>query len=454
MYWFESRDGIAFARDLSTLFRCPWVSREPNWEKVPEYLVFDHVAGGETLYRRVRVLLPGQVLSGRLGDHDATLTRLPLSLPVPMEDLDDQELARQAERALKGATARLLAHTTADSLALFLSGGIDSALLAEALTDNRRSRGTTAVTVTCPGYRHDEAPFARAVREALDLPGTEIPLTPSAFASAWEDSVRALHAPLTSTNQVPWWLLCRWARENHRPSVFAGEGADGWFSGGLYEEERENLARLWEDDPTQAGQGVIFCRTHRLNDPAVVHRITTLPLDVGPRWALWKEARDNAPGRSPDDAAMLYHIATAGDRLLTRADLVAACHGVELKLPFLDQTWLRWVLSIPFRLRNAGGVRKHPMKALCARRWGEAFAYRRKIGFPFPIRTWIRDAPSPILERWRRMILEPRTLGRAIYRGDALEREITLRLRGLIKPADWLLWGIVNLELWLRDMEE
>lgn len=454
LYWFESQEGIAFARDLPTLFRCPWVSREPHWEKVPEYLVFDHVAGGETLYRGVRELLPGQVLSGRLGDHGATLTRLPFALPVQVENLDGQDLGRQMQWTFKGATARLLAHTTTDSPLLFLSGGIDSALLAEALSDNHRARGITAVTVTCPGYRHDEAQFARAVRETLDLPGAEIPLTPSVFASAWQESVQALQAPLTSTNQVPWWLLCQWAKKNERPFVFAGEGADGWFSGGLYDQELEALAELWEDDPTEAGRRVIFCQTHRLNDPALVQRITTIPLDVGPRWSIWEEAREKASTQAPDDAAILYHIGTAGNRLLTRADLVAACHGIELNLPFLDESWLHRVLSVPFRIRNYGGVRKHPLKVLCANRWGETFAHRKKIGFSFPIRTWIRDAPVPLLERWRKMILEPRTLGRGIYRGDALQQEIMPRLQGLMKPADWLLWGIVNLELWLRDMEE
>ncbi len=454
LYWFESREGIAFARDLPTLFRCPWVSREPHWEKIPEYLVFDHVAGGETLYRGVRELLPGQVLSGRLGDHGATLTRLPFTFPVPVEDLDDQDLGRRIQRTIKGATARLLAHTTTDSLALFLSGGIDSALLAEAMADNHRARETITVTVTCPGYRHDEAPYARAVREALGLPGTEIPLTPSVFASAWQESIEALQTPLTSTNQVPWWLLCQWAKENGRPSVFSGEGADGWFSGGLYDEERGALAQLWEDDPTEAGRRVISCQTHRLNDPALVQRITTVPLDLSPRWAIWKEAQEKASSLSLDDAAIIYHIGTVGNRLLTRADLVAACHGVELNLPFLEEGWVRRVLSTPFYQRNPSGVRKHPMKLLCAHRWGETFAYRKKIGFPFPMRTWIRDAPVPLLERWRKMLLEPRTLGRSIYRRDALQREIMLRLQGLMKPMDWLLWGMVNLELWLRDMEE
>lgn len=454
LYWFESHEGIAFATDLRTLFRCPWVSREPHWEKIPEYLVFDHVAGGETLYRRVRELLPGQVLSGRLGDHTATLSKLPFTFPIPREGLDDQGLSTQIQRALKGATARLLAHTSDDPPTLFLSGGIDSSLLAEAMADNRRAMGTISATVTCPGYRHDEATFARAVREALGLPGTEIPLTPSLFASAWQESIRSLRAPLTSTNQVPWWLLCQWAKENDRPSVFAGEGVDGWFSGGLYDEEREAVAQLWENDPVEAGRRVIFCRTHRLNDPALVQSITTIPLDLGPRWAIWKEARENASIHSPDDAAVLYHIATVGNRLLTRADLVATCHGVELNLPFLEETWVRQVLSTPFCKRNPHGIRKHPMKVLCARRWGGTFAYRKKIGFPFPIRTWIRDAPVPLLERWRKMTLEPRTLGREIYRRDALEREIMLRIRGPKKPMDWLLWGIVNLELWLRDMEE
>jgi asparagine synthase (glutamine-hydrolysing) len=451
IFWFESSEGIVYARDLPTLFRCPWVPREPNWDRIPEYLVFQHTAGGETLYRGVHELLPGQVIQGNMSNGTRSLSRLPVPPRDPLSNagvVDESE----ARNRLWGAVATLVAHSGQTPAALFLSGGVDSTLLAEALHGVSPARDIKAATVTSPGFKHDEAKFARTVREGLDIPGEEIPLRPDALAREWKETIHGLLLPLTSTNQVPWWLLCKWAWECGRTVAFSGEGADGWFSGGLYDDARQAISDLW-DRAGEASRKAIFCRTHQLNDSNLVQNFCTIPLDVGARELLWDEARQETSGGSPDNAAVLYHVRTTGWRLLTRADLVASQHGVTLKLPFLEGHWLRWVISVPFQARNLGGVRKLPLKSLCSCRWGETFAHRKKVGFPFPIRTWIRDANARLLQEWRRMLLEPRTLRREIYRGKLLEQEVRLRLDEKARPADWLLWSLINIELWLRDLE-
>jgi asparagine synthetase B (glutamine-hydrolysing) len=292
------------------------------------------------------------------------------------------------------------------------------------------------------------------VRDSLELPGLEIPLDSEAFSRTWDQALRRLRTPLTSTNLVAWWLLCGAAAREGWLLALSGEGADGWFSGGLYDGEREVLARLAASDPEAAARQVLLCRTHCLNDPLLVARITTLPLDLSPRRRMWEACVDRAAAGSLDDAAILYHVRTAGQRLLTRADLVASAHGIRLALPFLEDGWLRWVRSIPYQARNRDGVRKAPLKALCQERWGRDMAHRPKIGFPFPLRTWIRDGQVPLLASWRGLLLEPRTLRREIYRRRALEPEIRSRLEGRARPADWLLWSLLNVELWLRTLNE
>jgi len=453
LYWYDSPEGIAFARDIPTLFRCPWTRRRPNWEKIPEYMVFDHVAGGDTLYQDVRELLPGQVLSGSLRHCQVSLETLPDPVPSPSSGaVDDERLFQEAAEKLLSATARLWGMDPGDGPALFLSGGVDSALLAGCIKRVSRAAGVLCLTVTCPGFRHDESLHARIIRDSLGLPGVEVELDPHLFAHAWQRCVRSLQAPLTSTNQVPWWILCEVARQRGSEVAYSGEGADGWFSGGLYEEEREGLWRLWEDDPDLVASRIIFCKSHCLNDPELVKAVVTLPIDIIPRRKIWEALREEGAGASPDDLMVLYHVRTTGHRLLTRADLAASCYGLRLRLPYLEAKWLAWVRSLPYTVRNRNGIRKRPVKALCAALLGQDFAYRRKVGFTFPVRTWLRDAPNPLLRRWREMLLEPRTLERPVFRRDALEQQILLRLQGVVRPADWLLWSLVNLELWLREI--
>ncbi len=393
-------------------------------------------------------LLPGQILSGSFSRAGTTLAASERPFLPASWSPRESDLVARTEVLLQAAAARLRALESGGDTALFLSGGVDSSLLALALKD----RNPLSLTVTCEGYRHDDSPYARLVRDTLDLPGAEIPLNPETFAEGWWETIQALNAPLTSTNQVPWWLLCKESKARALSVAFSGEGADGWFVGGLYDEERDAMARLGAKDRDEVARRIIFCRTHVLNQPDLVERITAVPLAIHGRRAIWEDVREAGNGAPFDELAVLYHVRTAGNRLLTRADLVAAYHGIRLRLPYLEEHWLRWVRSLPYSLRNGEGIRKQPLKALCALHWGEAFSHRRKIGFPFPIRSWIRQGPTTLLRDWLGMLTDDLALSRGIYRTEALRQEIRCRVEGL-RPNDWLLWSLINLELWLRHLE-
>ena len=450
LFWWSSPGGVCFSTDIPSLLDLMPSAAEPNWNRFPEYMVFQSLAGGETLYGGVRELLPGQVVIGSLQ------SREPESRSLWSQWLESQERhgahpGREAGEVLREAIERSLSRDTGNTRGLFLSGGVDSALLAWGLRDADPPQEVPCLTVTCQGYRHDEGPFAQKVAQELGLQWRPIGLTPSLFSRAWAEALNAMGLPMTSTNQVIWWILCRAAAELGWAAAFSGEGADGWFCGGLYQEEREALV-LAREDRGETARIVINCRTHTLNDPSLVERVLHPPLDLRPRLRLWEECVES-PGHLME-RAVLYHVRTAGHRLLSRAELVAQSHGLALELPFLETDFLAWSRALGWDGRNPGGVNKGLLKALCSRRFGPELAYRKKIGFPFPLRTWIRDSQEALLRTYRDMLLDTRTMGRPIYCQPHLDRELRSRLDGSLRPADWFLWSLINLELWLRWVEE
>lgn len=449
LFWLETEQGLFFGRDIPSLVDLLGFVPEPNWERIPEYLVFQDLAGGETLFRHVMELLPGQVIRGRVGCKGFRASKLDL---VPQGGFSNCCSGPEGARhAIFEAIRATLPQDRNYPLGLFLSGGVDSSLLAWTLID-LGGQIHRSFTITCPGYRYDEGPFAKMVAQQLELVWEAIPLDPASFSTSWAWALESSGLPMISTNQVPWWILCQKAAGFGIQEVFSGEGADGWISGGLYDDEIEAL-RLAAGDPGQQAAIAILCKTHTLNHPTLVQEILDLPLDLTSRIRLWEECCNDSPGAPPEDVSVLYHVRTVGHRLLTRANLVAQAHGVNLRLPFLHKQFVSWVRSLPWEQRSPHGVRKAPLKALCASKWGAQLAYRRKIGFPFPLRTWIRDAADPRLRNWREMLLAPETLGRPMYRRPALEKEVRARLEGARRPVDWLLWSLINLELWLRWVE-
>lgn len=452
LFWLNSPEGFFFAEEIPSLLDLIPGSPEPDWKRVPEYMLFQHVAAGNTLYKGVRELLPGEVILGSLVSQETSSKSLwPGWLKSHRKDLpsDIPELKELLWRAIRKSLAR----EAGSQIGLFLSGGVDSALLAWGLKESGASLSMRCLTVVCPGCRYDEGPFARTVARELEVPWEPMELNASLFSKAWEEAVKGLGLPLSSTNQVVWWLLSKAASDFGAKRVFSGEGADGWLSGGLYQEEKQAFL-LAGNDLGRTGQVVINCKTHTLNEPLVVQRVLSQSLDLKPRKKLWAHCMRSLSQEHPMERAVFYHVRTVGNRLLTRADLAARIHGVSLELPFLDESFILWSRSLGWERRNPPGLNKEPLKSLCAKRFGSELAYRKKIGFPFPIRTWIRDSRDKRLEIFRQMLLEDRTMSRPIYSRVHMEREVKARLDGTLRPADWLLWSLINLELWLRWLEQ
>jgi asparagine synthase (glutamine-hydrolysing) len=79
-----------------------------------------------------------------------------------------------------------------------------------------------------------------------------------------------------------------------------------------------------------------------------------------------------------------------GDILL-KADRMSMAHSLELRVPFLDKEVFAVASRIPVKHRIAGGTTKYAMRLAAKRRIPEKPADRPKLGFPVPIRVWLRQ---------------------------------------------------------------
>jgi asparagine synthase (glutamine-hydrolysing) len=454
LWWYEGEHILLFSKELPSLLDLPQVPVEPQPERIAEYMVFQNVAAGNTLYRGIMELLPGEVLIWG----PSHPSRRMLNLLPPLEERPSgpaggsEGLKSTAWKVLRAAVKRSIeAMPSRVSASIFLSGGVDSSLMALLLRSEAPLLPLKAMTVSSPGYKHDESTYAKRVAARLGIQWMEIPLDAGKFAARWVEIVQRLRLPLISTNQVPWWLLCGESSDTDTLTAFCGEGADGWISGGLYGGELQELRRNWKRRPHLCGRTVVLCRMHLLNNPQLICELLDVKLDLEPRLALWERIRSVNGRTSPESLASVYHVLTFGDRLLVRADMAASCHGLQLALPFMDLKWIGWVSSLPFHLRNPRGEKKAFLKELCATALDPTLAYRRKIGFTFPIRTWIRDSSCCEMRDLKGILTDRTTLSRGLYRRKELVRAVEERLRGKGKiQQDWLLWSLINVELWLR----
>ena len=79
-----------------------------------------------------------------------------------------------------------------------------------------------------------------------------------------------------------------------------------------------------------------------------------------------------------------------GDILL-KADRMSMAHSLELRVPFLDKEVFAVASRIPVRHRIAHGTTKYAMRLAARRHIPAAAADKPKLGFPVPIRVWLRQ---------------------------------------------------------------
>ena len=79
-----------------------------------------------------------------------------------------------------------------------------------------------------------------------------------------------------------------------------------------------------------------------------------------------------------------------GDILL-KADRMSMAHSLELRVPFLDREVFRVASRIPAKHRIAGGTTKYALRLAARRHLPEESTARPKLGFPVPVRVWLRQ---------------------------------------------------------------
>lgn len=79
-----------------------------------------------------------------------------------------------------------------------------------------------------------------------------------------------------------------------------------------------------------------------------------------------------------------------GDILL-KADRMSMAHSLELRVPFLDKKVFEVARRIPVQHRIGGGTTKYALRLAARRHMPERSTSRPKLGFPVPVRIWLRE---------------------------------------------------------------
>jgi asparagine synthase (glutamine-hydrolysing) len=480
LYIWQNNDVLLFASEAKFFFGAPSFDPGITANGLAAFFTYGHSYGENHVLHGVRQLDPGEVITVQRAPDGAstTITRDRMS-PRPRWNpisRDDKTATDELKTVLSAAVARQLVADV--PVGVLLSGGVDSSILTALSAQLMGSEKTMAFTLGYPGAGRDfdEIEYARRVARHLGVHHFVCEASQHDLIRELELLVWQYDEPFADAATLNVFLLSRMIRSRVTVAL-AGEGSDELF-GGYRRYHSEKVIR------TLGGWGVGLASMIRV---ARLDRIAGLPRRI--QVILRALARTSAAARYsayleseisidtilkpewhreipvdacirdgyPDElaAGTVGQLCLADQQFwlpgtyLEKSDKGGMAHGLEIRVPFLDNEVVAFANTLPDHQRIRGRSRKWLLK----KAFGEALPpevfQRFKRGFGVPVGRWLRHE---LRDYYVDHVLSPTSRVDRFLQMRTVEACFRDHQRGA-RDFSGLLWKCLILEIWLRHFE-
>jgi asparagine synthase (glutamine-hydrolysing) len=478
LFFYRSARLLAFASEMKSFFVHPEIPVEPDPHGVPYYFIHGYVPGPATVYKDVRQLDPGAVMTVDVDGRIASRRYWQIAFPAA-SDVASVTQAEAAEGVRERMTRAVERRLTSDvPLGAFLSGGLDSTIVVGLMSRLTREPVKTFSIGFEGDSAYDETAHARRVAAHFKTDHTEFRVSPVTSFDAMDRLLWHHDGPFGDSSAVPTDTVSKLARE-HVTVVLTGDGGDEVFAG----YRRFAAAVAFERLPplaVRAGQALIARvpgrrhERHWLSDARRFLRGAGATFDE--RMTMWNSyffddldellrpdfvaaigpidrlhylaaERGRMDGRSP--LARLLHVnftSYLADDLLVKVDRCTMANSLEARSPFLDREVVEYAATLPDRFKLSGRRTKVVLRDAFADLVPPGIAERRKMGFGVPLGAWFR---GELRDGMRDLLLAPGARYREMLSCTYVEALVRRHLSGEANLGQQL-WTLVCFERWLQ----
>ncbi|HZQ51707.1 MAG TPA: asparagine synthase (glutamine-hydrolyzing) [Bryobacteraceae bacterium] len=470
-YYYSNSRLFAFASEIKALLQHPEISAEFEEQLLAEYLALGYTSGDRTLFRGIRKLMPGHTL---VVDAQTGSVEIRRYWDVPeageLEHKSDDEWIRECRTRLEEAVrTRLMSDVP---LGMFLSGGVDSSAIA-ALMKRLRTEPVKTFAVGYEERVYSELSYARTVSEAIGTDHHEVVIGMEDFFNALPRLVWHEDEPISWPSSVSLYFVSRLASE-HVKVVLTGEGSDELFAG-YHRYQHYLFNRRWADayrfvpGPLRTGLRKFLAASRLLSADSrrkLQHTFlgregTIESLQLDNFYAAFSRdelqtmhARGDAYSAyvrywNSRHGSVLSQMLYADQKtylveLLMKQDQMSMASSIESRVPFLDHPFVEFAARVPDHLKIRNGAGKYIVKRAVEDVLPHDIIYRKKMGFPTPLRQWLLDDRAEPLFA---LLLDRKRL-LAEYIDLEFVADLIGRQRSGIEDATDRIWRLLNLQLW------
>ena len=437
VYYAQIGEHFVFASEIKSILAFPGYKREVNQLALEQYLSFQYSPLEETFFKGIYKLMPGHILLYKDGKYKIKTYFQPRLTPGVCPNL--QPLQKQLSDVLEDSVKH---HMLSDvEVGAFLSGGVDSGYLSAA------SGADQAFTVGFDeGNRYNEVSKAAEVAKKAGLKHHVKIISKQEFWDSLPDVMYHMDEPLGDASAIALYFLSREAAK-HVKVVLSGEGADELFGGyNIYREPeslkavswipfqvRKAIGRLAAKLPDVKGRDFLIRAGMKVEERFIGNAYIFREKEkkqilkngiTGPSTQeflrpFYEEIEDSDITGTPEttgtktkkssrrhplqDMEKMQSIDLnywlPGD-ILQKADKMSMAHSLEVRVPFLDKDVWTLAAGLPKEAKIADGTTKDIFRKAVSKYIPQDTDGRKKLGFPIPIRVWLRQ------DDWYQMVKE------------------------------------------------
>ncbi|WP_058485910.1 asparagine synthase (glutamine-hydrolyzing) [Defluviitalea phaphyphila] len=404
-YYYHDNKNFIFGSEIKAILKHDLVKKELNTNALENYLTFQYSVLEETFFKNIYKLPPAHFFIYKKGE--MTIKRY----WEPVFDTENKSLEEYVEEIDKTMKESIMTHKISDvEVGSFLSSGIDSSYVAACFN------GDKTFTVGFDYDKYNEIDYAKKLSQKVGIKNYHKLISTKEYWDVLPKVQYFMDEPLADPAAVALYFVSELASQ-HVKVVLSGEGADELFGGyNIYREPldlriltilpksiRKLLGKLASLIPFDIKGKNFFIRGSKTVEERFIgnafmftekerKEILKNPTNTPSPFKLTKPFYDKVKLKD-DITKMQYldiHLWLCGDILL-KADKMSMAHSLELRVPFLDKEVCNLATKIPTKYRVNKYNTKYALRMAAKKNIPENVANKKKLGFPVPIRIWLRE---------------------------------------------------------------
>ena len=420
LFFYKNSNFIAFSSELRSLSKFPLINLNISRKSSYYYSMLGYVPAPLCIYENTFKVMPSEVISfGRKTIKKTIYYQIPntkFNTELSYEKCKKELLSTLEESIKKMMIADV-------EIGCFLSGGIDSSLVALLMQKNSTKKIKT-FNVGFNESEYDESKFAKYVSEKIESNHHDIKVNVDDMLEHVENIANIVNEPFSDSSIIPTFLISKLAASKVKV-VLSGDGGDEVFMGYNRYSFAKKISKLKEKTPNILrqfiGQGIRLVPS-RLYDSlsrpfqkllgihGLSHKMSKLSnileyennSDFYEKLNIFdNEVLDNKSKyhRNIFDKYQNIDLIDSVQRndidfylpndILVKVDRASMFNSLEVRSPFLSHSIVNKAFELPieFKLRNK--ITKYILKDLLSEFLPKSFVYRPKMGFAIPIERWI-----------------------------------------------------------------